>query len=95
MNCMPYIGKVESRHVNKRRSDYIVMQLMFPYLNKGRNVATNNYFTFVRLATQLKEKQTSLLGTVNKVRQHHAIIFKKDKRKGFILASFINSGISP
>ena len=69
VNAFRYIGKVETRHVNERASDHIVMQLMQPYLNKGRNVTTNNCFTSVRLATQLKEKQTSLLETLNKVRQ--------------------------
>ena len=64
-----YIGKVETRHINERTSDHNVMQLMRSFLNKGRNVKTINYFTSVRLATQLKENRTSLLRTVNKFRQ--------------------------
>ena len=70
VNAFRYIGKDETRPVNKHASDHIVMQLMRPYLNKGRNVITNNCFTSVMLATQLKEKQTNLLET----------LFEKDER---------------
>ena len=54
------------RSSTKRVSDHVVMQFMRPYLCKGRNVTTDSYFTSVKLANQLKEKQTSLLGTETK-----------------------------
>ena len=57
------------------------MQLMRPYFNKGRNVTTHNYFTSVKLATQLKEKQTSLLGTVNKIRRAVPLSSRKVKEE--------------
>ena len=67
INGFPFIEKDEARSVNERASNHIVMQLMRPYLSKGRNIRTDNYFTSVRLSTRLKEKQTIILGTVNKV----------------------------
>ena len=65
INGFPYVGKDETRSANERVADHVVMQLMRRYHSEGRNVTTDNYFTSVKLATQLKEKQTSLLGTVN------------------------------
>ena len=75
------IAKDEICPVKEHASDHTAMQLMRPYLNKGRNVTTDNYFTSVRLATQLKEKQTSLLETVNKVRQELSLSLKKIKEE--------------
>ena len=68
INGFPYVGKGEMRFSTECVSDRVVMQLMRPCLFKGRNVTTDSFFTAVKLANQLKEKQTSLLGTVNKIR---------------------------
>ena len=66
------------RPVNERASDHIVMQLMSPYLNKRKNKTTDqNYFTSLRLASQLKEKQTICLETVNKFRREVPLSLKK------------------
>ena len=67
------------RFSTERVSDSVVIQLVRPYLCKGRNVTTDNYFTSVKLANQLKEKQTSLLGTVNKIRREVPLSFRKMK----------------
>ena len=64
---------------NERVSDRVVMELMRPYLCKGRNVTTDSYFTSLKLAIQLKEKQTSLLGTLNKIRREVPIPLRKMK----------------
>ena len=69
INDFLYVGKDEMRSSTERVSDCVVMQLMRPYLYKGTNVTTDSYFTSVKLADQLKQKQTSLLGTVNKIRR--------------------------
>ena len=68
-NGFPYIGKDELRSTNERVSDHVVMKLAEPYLKKGRNITTDNYFTSVKLANLLKSKNTSLLGTLNKNRR--------------------------
>ena len=66
--------------LNEHVSHFIVKQLLPPYLKKERNVTTNNYFTSVRLATQLKKKQTSFLETENKVRREIPSSLKKMKK---------------
>ena len=68
-NGIPYVGKDESRSTDERVSDHVVMKLADPYLKKGRNITTDNYFTSVKLAKLLKSKNTSLLGTLNKMRR--------------------------
>ena len=78
VNGFPYLGKDETRATNERVADHVVMQLMQPFLNKGR---TDNYFTSVKLATQLKKKQTSLLGTVNKIRREVPLSLRKKKEE--------------
>ena len=73
----PYVGKDEMRSSTERVSDRVVMQLMRPYLCKGRNVTTDSYFTSVKLANQLKEKQTSPLGIANKIRREVPLPLRK------------------
>ena len=44
------------------------MTLMEPFMGKGRNVTTDNFFTSFLLAEEPKKK-TSLVGIMNKVRR--------------------------
>jgi len=55
-NGFPYLGKDSSRRADERLAlaDHVVMKLMQPYLKKGRNVTTDNFFTSVNLGRQLK-----------------------------------------
>jgi hypothetical protein len=69
VNGAPYLGKDEARPPGLRLSDSVVMNLMDPYMGKGRNVTTDNFFTSLKLAKDLKLKKTSIVGTVNRVRR--------------------------
>ena len=69
LNAIPYLGKDENRPVTQRLFEGVVIKLIEPYLGKGRNVTTDNYFTSIHLATQLRKKNTSLVGTLNKIRK--------------------------
>jgi len=60
-NAFPYLGKDELRSGNESLPDSVVMRLMSPYLNKGRNVTTDNFFTFASLARTLKANDRELL----------------------------------
>lgn len=79
INSFPYLGKDEHRPSNVPLSEYVVLQLMTPYLNKGRNVTTDNFFTSLRLAKLLREKKTSLVGTVNRSRKEVPDFVKKSR----------------
>ena len=69
VNAFPYLGTDDPRPEGERLGDSVVMRLMEPYLKKGRNLTTDNFFTSLKLAKQLLSKKTSLVGTVNKVRR--------------------------
>ena len=79
VNGFSYVGRDETRFRDKRVSDQVVMRLLKPYLNKGRNVTTDNYFTSIKLATELRKYKTSLLETVNKIRKEVPAVVKHIK----------------
>lgn len=66
-SASPYLGKDPSRQKGERLAENVVMKLMEPFLDYGRNVTTNNFFT--SLSHRLLQRKTTLLGTVNKVRR--------------------------
>ena len=66
LNAIPHLGKDEKRAPSHRLFDWVVMNLMEPYLRKRRNGTTDNFFTSYGLAKQLLQKKTSIVGTVNK-----------------------------
>ena len=61
LNAILYLGKDESRPSTQRLSDNVVMTLMEPFVGKGRNVTTNNFFTSFLLAKELKKRKPALL----------------------------------
>jgi hypothetical protein len=64
-NAFPYLGKDKLRSANESFPESVVMRLMSPYLNKGRNVTTDNFFTSASLARTFKAKDTSIVGTIS------------------------------
>lgn len=64
LNAFPYLGKDETRPNDKSLSEFVVLRLMDPFLNKELNVTCDNFFTSVSLAEQLQNYRTSLLGTM-------------------------------
>ena len=75
----PYVGRDEARFRDERVSDQVVMRLLKPYLNKGRNVTTDNYFTSRKWATELQKYKTSFLGTVNRIHKEVPAVVKHMK----------------
>ena len=90
VNAFPYVGRDETRSRDERVSDQVVMRLLKPYLNKGRNVKTDNYFTSIKLATELQKYKTSLLGTVNKIRKEVLAVVKHMKDPFYTLPRYIH-----
>lgn len=68
-NAFPCLGKDASGPSGERLSENVVMRLMQPFLDKGRNVTTGDIFTSLSLAKQLHSRKTTILGTVNKSRR--------------------------
>ena len=57
VNGFPYLGKDEMRPENVSLPEYVVLRLIKPFENKGRNVTTDNFFTTLKLTKVLKEKE--------------------------------------
>lgn len=77
-NCMPlkclvYIGAetlpAHTRAASATFGEAVVMHLMSGYLDKGRNVTTDNYFTSVPLANRLAARNTTIVGTIRSNRR--------------------------
>ena len=65
LNIKPYLGRnFDEERGGLQLGESVVMSLMQPFLGRGYNVTTDNFFTSLRLAKQLAAKKTTLLGTV-------------------------------
>ena len=74
-NAQIYTGK-KSNTVEKNQGQRVVMDLMDPFLNKGRTVTTDNFFTTINLGRRLLTKCTALVGTVRKQRTFLPVDFR-------------------
>ncbi|XP_034039481.1 uncharacterized protein LOC117522186 [Thalassophryne amazonica] len=91
-NVFPYLGKDPSRPSGERLSENVVMRLMEPFLDKGRNVTTDNFFTSLSLAQRLHSRKTTLLGTVNKIRREIPPSTKQMDHNEFTIQVFSTTG---
>lgn len=62
------VGRQSGRAVvgTKNTIRDLVKRFVRPWINKGRSVITDNYFTSVELAEDLLSVQTTLVGTIRK-----------------------------
>ena len=68
LRCLLYIGRntvnEQSREEHGGHVPALVMDLMQAFLDGGRNLTTDNYFTSLKLALKLNERRTTLVGTL-------------------------------
>ena len=68
-NAVTYLGK-EKKQDNKAKQGNVAkkltMTLLDPYLDAGRNVTVDNWFTTLPLANELYQRKTTLVGTIRK-----------------------------
>ena len=79
LNGFPYLGKDEQRPANETLAEHVVKRLMQPFINKGRNLTTDNFFTSLKLAKELRSKSTSLVGTINRARREIPLCLKNQR----------------
>lgn len=65
-NVLPHLGKEPSGPGGELLSESVAMELMEPFLDTGRNVVTDKFFTSLALARRLLERKTTILGAVNR-----------------------------
>ena len=61
----PYLGK-EGNEVATNLAQKVVEDLIAPLTNSGRNLTTDNFYTSLTLARDLKRKGISFVGTIRK-----------------------------
>ncbi|XP_036951566.1 activating transcription factor 7-interacting protein 1 isoform X2 [Acanthopagrus latus] len=66
VNGSPYLGKEETQSAGQIVGESVALSLAEPFLGKGRNITTGDFFTSLKLATALQAKNTSLVGTMGK-----------------------------
>ena len=66
-NIMPYLGREDRNNAKTcALGTEVVVKLLQPLENSGRNVTCDNFFTNVQLADMLYDKKLTLLGTMRK-----------------------------
>jgi len=81
MNAKVYLGKENNEVVRGLTSD-VVCTLVQPISGQdkvGRNVTTDNFFTSVDLANQLKNKKLTFVGTMKQSKREIPQEFKPAK----------------
>ena len=68
-NGKPYLGRHPSRSRCSDLPGDVCLTLLQPYCKKGYNVAIDNYFTSLKLAEELTQKKTTILGNIRKQRR--------------------------
>ena len=68
-NGKPYLGRDPSRSRCSDLQGDVCLTLLQPYCKKGYNVAIDNYFTSLKLAEELTQKKTTILGNIRKQRR--------------------------
>jgi hypothetical protein len=73
LRCIPYIGPQTLSDAERAASSSvpqaITMSLAEPFLDKGRNITADNFFTSLELAKKLLERKTTLVGTIRSNRR--------------------------
>ena len=67
VNGFPYLGKDEARS-SQSLDEFVTLTLAEPYLERGRNITTDNFFTSIPLAQKLLARKTTLVGPVKQTR---------------------------
>jgi hypothetical protein len=65
-NAVIYSGKNPNGLISKNISTNIVLELSENIKNTGRNITTDNWFTSVKLAEELLQRNLTLVGTIKK-----------------------------
>lgn len=94
LNGFPYLGKEEMRPVHVTVGEHAVYRLMEPFYNSGRNVTTDNFFTTLSLAKNLRKNGLSLVGTINRAKKEVPDNFKKTKDEIYSSKIISHEGIT-
>ena len=69
LNAQVYLGKQPGEQREVGQAKRVVMDLVVPIRGSGRNITTDQHFTSVELARELKDSNLTIVGTINKQRR--------------------------
>ena len=92
LHSFPYLGKDDSRPAGTTLGEHVVLRITKPYRKTGRNVTTDNFFTWVNLAKTLRQEGISIVGTVNCIRKEIPQKIKKMKEDLYVTKVFKHDG---
>jgi hypothetical protein len=82
------LSKYKERPPNVGLGEYVVLRLVKPYFNSGRNVTVDNFFTSLHLANELSANELTLVGTMSKARRETPEAIKTRKDTLLFFANF-------
>ena len=87
-NASTYLGKTTKRR-NVNVAHEITMNLAQPFLDTGRNITMDNWFTSLPLAKDLFAKNTTVVGTIRKKPYIPSVMLGNDKNRPVNTSSFL------
>lgn len=75
-----YLGKPPDGVRQTNIGENVVLSLMRPYLNAGRNVTMDNFFTTLPLARKLLSNRTTLVGTLRKNKRYIPLKLRPERQ---------------
>lgn len=79
LRAEPYTGSDEQRELPL--GEHVVMKLMQPYFQTGLNVTTDNFFTSLRVAQSLLQKDITIVGTLRSNRREIPVEMQMTKER--------------
>lgn len=68
-NAIPYLGKNTMKSKSDLQGEYVVKKLIEPFQKRGHCIASDNYFSTIKLARELLTLKTLFIGTIQKNRK--------------------------
>ena len=70
VHIIPYLGAQEkAERGDLPLAEHVIMKISQPIIGKGYNITMDNFFTSLTAAVKLKEKRTTIVGTIRKNRR--------------------------
>lgn len=88
-NASTYLGKDKNKRRSVKVAHTTTMKLAEPFLDAGRNITMDNWFTSLLLAKDLYARNTTVVGTIRKKSYIPSVMLGIDKNRPVNTSSFL------
>lgn len=88
-NAVPYLGRKHEGQRQTGTAKQVTMELMEPYLDAGRCLTVDNWFTSLPLLRELHERNTTLVGTMRRKPYVPLWMITKEKARPIKTSAFL------